>query len=879
MLGPKRGHSGSGLNLVPEARDTKVPNPFHSEMEWKALFDTLDDAIMILDENCRILMANKATADFLGLSLENILGKFCYRLVHDCDRPVPGCPLMKMFDSGKCEMNEQCLSPEGVWKRITVYPSPRDEQGSSRFVHIIRNIKNEKKINDALSKRMRELNCLYALSRLIETKGGAVEEILKEIPGMLISALRFPDAAAAKLCWDGKEYATSDWKDTPWTLRKDIIVSGWDPGSLQVGYKEKKADFGETIFLKEEENLLQAISKRLGHVIEYKKAEDALRENEEMYRIHFENISDVNFSLDPDLKIKNISPSVERFLGYMPEELIGNELLDSKILGSDSRELVLEDAGKLFSGEHIESSLYRFIHKDGRTVLGEVSSTPLVKDGQVLAIISVARDVSARHRTEQELKYTATLLETQQQTALDGILVVDEKDEIISYNQRFIDIWNLPKDIVESRSNERAMQYVYNIVENADEANAVVRHLYEHSSEKSQDELFLKDGRTLDRYSAPMVSEDGHYYGRVWYFRDITEYKEAEERVVQANKELVATVTKLKEKDLHNSILREMREMLQACSSVKEVPSIIRGSMSKLFPHASGSLFMMSASRLDLEAVIHWDDVSDDVDDNIFTLDACWALRLGRVHLVESPSSGPICPHLKHPLQAAYVCLPLVAKGDVLGLLHLRGKTTVSRELQKKTLSDLKELSSTISEYLSLSIANIRLSEKLASQSVRDPLTGLFNRRYMMESLQREILRAERKNTTIGIVMADIDHFKQFNDKYGHAAGDELLMHVGNFLKSKIRRADVACRYGGEEFILFLPESSLDDTYQRMEEILEGVQSLVAYQHGSRLASITLSLGIAVYPDHGRDAETLLKVADTAMYRAKQAGRNRIAAG
>jgi len=755
-MAPEKAHQSIAKKAFSSPRDVNVPDTFHTEEEWRAVFDALDDAIMILDKNCRILMVNKAAAEFLGAPLEDIIGEFCYRIIHGTDQPVTNCPTLKMFRSGECEKNEQYLDGKGVWTRVLAYPSLGGSQSDSRVVHIIRDINSEKRVDDALRKRMKELNCLYALSRLIETKGNAVGDILKEIPEMLTTAFRFPDVVAVMLRWEGNEYCTPNWKETPWMLGKDIIVTGEDPGTLWVAYLEKTPDFGEEVFLKEEENLLQAISERLGHVIERKKADEALRENEEKYRINY------------------------------------------------------------------------------------------------------------------------TLLETQQQTALDGILVVDEKGKIISYNQRFIEIWNLPEDLVETRSNERALEYVSNNVENADEANAVVRHLYEHSNEKSHDEISLKDGRTLDRYSAPMVSEEDHYYGRVWYFRDITKYKQAQNRVDQTNIELKATVDKLKEKSFHNSILSEMREMLQACASVTEVSSIIRGSMAKLFPYASGALFMMSASRSDLESVIRWDDFPEDVDDNMFAPDACWALRRGRVHLVENSNIGPICPHLKHLPQSAYVCLPLVAKGDVLGLLHLRGKPTASTEQQEKTATDLKELSLTISEYLSLSIANIRLGEKLASQSVRDPLTGLFNRRYMMESLQREIMRAERKNSPIGIVMADIDHFKQFNDRYGHAAGDELLKRAGEFFISKIRGVDVACRYGGEEFILFLPESSMDVTARRMEEIREGIHQLEVYCHGDRLASITLSMGIAVYPDHGTDVETILGVVDKALYRAKQEGRNRI---
>jgi diguanylate cyclase (GGDEF)-like protein len=222
------------------------------------------------------------------------------------------------------------------------------------------------------------------------------------------------------------------------------------------------------------------------------------------------------------------------------------------------------------------------------------------------------------------------------------------------------------------------------------------------------------------------------------------------------------------------------------------------------------------------------------------------------------------------------MCLPLIAKGDILGLLHLRTKASAQGEDNRDIISQLQEVAAIFAEYLSLSIANIKLWEKLADQSVRDPLTRLFNRRYMEETMQREILRAARKQTKIGVIMADIDHFKQFNDTHGHKAGDELLIKLADLFKSKIRGSDIACRYGGEEFILFLPESSAEETYKRAEYLREEVKNLKVYFHEQLLPSITLSLGITTYPDHGIELNDLIREADIALYKAKEQGRDRV---
>jgi diguanylate cyclase (GGDEF)-like protein len=168
------------------------------------------------------------------------------------------------------------------------------------------------------------------------------------------------------------------------------------------------------------------------------------------------------------------------------------------------------------------------------------------------------------------------------------------------------------------------------------------------------------------------------------------------------------------------------------------------------------------------------------------------------------------------------------------------------------------------------------LHETLRSQSIRDPLTSLFNRRYMEESLQREMRRAARGRQPVGIIMLDIDYFKEFNDSHGHEAGDALLQSVGAILQRSVRAEDIVCRYGGEEFVLILPDAPLSEAAQRAEHVRQAIGHLTMQFHRQSLRQITVSAGVAVYPDHGPGGDAVLRAADAALYQAKTRGRNRI---
>jgi diguanylate cyclase (GGDEF)-like protein len=175
-----------------------------------------------------------------------------------------------------------------------------------------------------------------------------------------------------------------------------------------------------------------------------------------------------------------------------------------------------------------------------------------------------------------------------------------------------------------------------------------------------------------------------------------------------------------------------------------------------------------------------------------------------------------------------------------------------------------------------MALSNLKLREALRQQSIRDSLTGLFNRRYMEETLEREIRRAEREKKPVGIIMFDIDHFKNFNDLSGHDGGDAMLRELGAYLSKSMRGGDIVCRYGGEEFVAVLPGASLEETRKRAEDLRQGVKEMPVYHLGKPLGRCTISLGVSAFPDHGLNSEIILKGADSALYRAKNEGRDKV---
>jgi diguanylate cyclase (GGDEF)-like protein/PAS domain S-box-containing protein len=355
---------------------------------------------------------------------------------------------------------------------------------------------------------------------------------------------------------------------------------------------------------------------------------------------------------------------------------------------------------------------------------------------------------------------------------------------------------------------------------------------------------------------------------------DITARTNLRERLEQTYAELRRHVDELEQRGREMSLLAQMGELLESCQSVDEAYAVIAGVAEPLFAGDAGAVYALAASGTAVEVVAAWGNPPPSRD--VFPPIDCWALRRGRLHVVHDGDPQLRCPHVEEPISVGLLCEPLVAQTETLGLLHLQVRRRTAGKARAALLSDRERLVETLGEQVALALANIRLRASLREQSARDPLTGLFNRRYMEETLDREIRRAAREGYGLGILMADLDHFKELNDSFGHAAGDDVLRGIGGFLAAAVRGEDVACRFGGEEFVVILPKASLADTERRAEALRNGIKVDQLGEPTRLHPAATMSIGVAAYPDHGTSAGQLLLAADSAMYRAKAEGRDRV---
>ncbi len=316
-------------------------------------------------------------------------------------------------------------------------------------------------------------------------------------------------------------------------------------------------------------------------------------------------------------------------------------------------------------------------------------------------------------------------------------------------------------------------------------------------------------------------------------------------------------------------LISELNEWLQSSKSLSELFDMVASFMTNLLPDCEGSLYVYSNSRDVLDGSVSWNN--GDHRDHIHP-DECWGLRRGRPYYYGQSEVNFSCGHVSHNDKRPYYCIPILAHGETIGLLHLRAIEGVSIE-QFETSRKLARLTA---EQISMAIANVRMRDQLQDQSIRDPLTGLFNRRHLTESLRRLIRRSERNDEPLSIVSIDVDDFKKFNDNHGHDAGDMVLRAVGGVLEQGCNGDEVACRFGGEEFMLLIPKLDQKQMMKRADEVREAV-SAIAVRYGEReLPHITISVGVAMFPDHGDLPQDLMNAADRALYQAKTQGRNQV---
>ena len=395
-----------------------------------------------------------------------------------------------------------------------------------------------------------------------------------------------------------------------------------------------------------------------------------------------------------------------------------------------------------------------------------------------------------------------------------------------------------------------------------------------HLDERFADNPLVTGGPRVRFYAgAPLLTEEGDALGTICVIdqeaRELTSAQSAAlaslARQVMAQVTLHQRTSELVRRQTEMSIVEEFGELLQSCRSTEETSEVTSLYARRLFPAGRGMVSVTNASRNLVESLAWWG--ADAPTELTFGPAECWALRRGRPHVLSAKTGGVRCRHVPEG-SASYACIPMMAQGETLGILHVMAEG--AEELSTAQL----QLAVVTSERVGLALANTRLREQLRSQSIRDPLTGLYNRRYLEESLERDVKRCLRHARPLTVFVIDVDHFKRYNDECGHAAGDTVLQSLGTLLRESLRAEDIVCRFGGEEFVVVLPDGDPDACVERARELCAAVSGMIVNHRGSALRSVSISIGVASLQRHGTSPEELLRAADSALYRAKEAGRN-----
>jgi len=596
------------------------------------------------------------------------------------------------------------------------------------------------------------------------------------------------------------------------------------------------------------------------------------KQAEEQLRIALHRLDTLVAHLHTGVLLVSKDGRVE-FANQMFCDLFGLAETPDRLRGLSSGEM-LQKIQKIYAAPEDALARVQDIVARGQPVKGEEMAVqggrcylrefvPIFIDGQRAGRLWQHLDITERKQAETMLNQTKMALEEAQHLARLGSWQWGIATDTVIWSEEMYRIFNRDPNRPPPTYQEHPQIYT---AESMTRLDAAVAQARDHGTPYAIDlELIRPDGSTkwVIGRGEPQYDAQRQVIGLRGTCMDITDRKRMEET-------LRLSLADTERHNLQMIALNRMDDRLLACETRQEAHKIIAESAGVLFDGYAGGLAVKAETAPDLHLVAGWGE-----DHRLlpqFSPPDCWALRRGEPYEVTDPAHGILCQHFATPPEYPYLCLPLIVRDEILGLLHVSTRGPLFEE----RFFEGHNLVVKVSESIKLALSNLHLREALREQAIRDPLTGLFNRRYLDETLHRELHRCQRNHEPLAVAMLDIDLFKHFNDAHGHDAGDAVLRAMGDLLKGFLRADDIACRYGGEELTVILPGATLDDARMRLDSLRCAIKQLRVLYKEDDLPAITVSMGVAAAGEQEVDAAALLGRADAALYQAKESGRNRV---
>lgn len=829
-----------------------------SEEKWRTIFDILPVGVSIVDVEHNVTDTNPALSQILGISEDGIRnGKYKARKYLNADLS----PMQEHQAPSVRAVKEQAVirdveigvvkeDGEMIWTSVSARPLKSGESSATVTVDITQ----RKQMEMDLMERVKELTYLHEVSRLLEDRTISEADLCQRVVSLLLTSVHHPDQATVTLEVNGKRFqAGVPREDLEACLAATIMIQAAEGGQVSICYPEPAL-----YLLPEEQNMLNNLAGMLGIWFDRKSSEEQVRK---LSRAVEQSPVSIVIS-DTSGRIEYVNPRFESLTGYALDEIRGENprILQSGYTPPEEYKRLWDTilAGQVWTGEFSNRK------KNGEIYWETASISPILsEDGSITHFLAIKEDVTERKQYQQHIVDALAFNQTIFDSSPIGIAIYNAVGNCISANQAAADI--------KGTTIENLLKQNFHTIPTWKETGlyAAAQLALETDQPVTLQANFTS---TFDKQmwlNATFVCfQSGGDTHLLFMFEDDSLRQQAEMELKRSNDKLENLVRNLERSNRNADLLRQMSEMLQVCSGLEEAYAVIEQFAPLIFVDTGGAVFVTAGNPRNLSAVSTWG--KNLATDLAFSIDHCWALRRAQAYTVSASNPGLKCRHMSKSYSGCYLDIPLAASGEAIGLLHLE------RPLAEESDKILQELAHLFADNVSLSLSNIKLRETLRSQSVRDPLTHAYNRRYMEEALDRELARAKRKSETVGLLMLDIDHFKNFNDTFGHAAGDLVLTRLSALLHAHVRGEDIVCRFGGEEFLMILPGTTYDVTVQRAEEIRLAAQTLQIEFNSQYLGTISISIGVAVYPKDGSFVAEILHKADTALYRAKANGRNRV---